>query len=265
MFHSSVLKTPQILELSGVGDPSLLNSLGIKTNVDLPGVGTMVQDHIFTHLCWGAYNNIVSNISHCRPLNINPHRNWLQGVVWDYRPSSWSRICCWADEAPVSKILVMDFLYLTTDSAQGKGMFNMAMSSTASLPFNAIVSDATYQEILAKQQKSIDARSSSLSLGLKKQYDTQMDILREDSSADCEYVSYPGYFPPQGMLSYFLSCCDCLVFSQHYRLPMLERNIRRLVWCIVILSPVGLLYVDGKKVSADLIEILAYNISRSHC
>ena len=51
----SVLKTPQILELSGVGDSSLLNKFNIQTNVDLPGVGTMVQDHIFTSICWGIF------------------------------------------------------------------------------------------------------------------------------------------------------------------------------------------------------------------
>ena len=55
MFRS-VLKTPQILELSGVGDSSLLTGLGIETNVDLPGVGTMVQDHIFTNICWGMFD-----------------------------------------------------------------------------------------------------------------------------------------------------------------------------------------------------------------
>lgn len=37
--------TPQILQLSGIGPKSLLSSLGIKTIVDLPGVGKNFQDH----------------------------------------------------------------------------------------------------------------------------------------------------------------------------------------------------------------------------
>ncbi|KAJ8085829.1 hypothetical protein PM082_004648 [Marasmius tenuissimus] len=39
------LKNPQLLELSGIGDTALLGKLGIKTLVDLPGVGENLQDH----------------------------------------------------------------------------------------------------------------------------------------------------------------------------------------------------------------------------
>ncbi|ORY73613.1 GMC oxidoreductase-domain-containing protein [Leucosporidium creatinivorum] len=39
------IQTPQLLELSGVGDPSILNPLGISTVVNLPGVGANLQDH----------------------------------------------------------------------------------------------------------------------------------------------------------------------------------------------------------------------------
>jgi choline dehydrogenase-like flavoprotein len=38
------VRTPQILQLSGVGPGPLLSSLGIKTIVDLPGVGSNFQD-----------------------------------------------------------------------------------------------------------------------------------------------------------------------------------------------------------------------------
>lgn len=39
---------PQILQLSGIGDASLLSSLGITQVVDLPGVGYHLQDHLST-------------------------------------------------------------------------------------------------------------------------------------------------------------------------------------------------------------------------
>lgn len=42
------LKTPQILELSGVGDENLLKSLGIQTKIHLPGVGENLQDPTLT-------------------------------------------------------------------------------------------------------------------------------------------------------------------------------------------------------------------------
>jgi len=39
------IQSPQILELSGVGDPAVLGPLGIDTVVNLPGVGANLQDH----------------------------------------------------------------------------------------------------------------------------------------------------------------------------------------------------------------------------
>ncbi|KAI0672993.1 alcohol oxidase [Trametes maxima] len=39
------IQTPQLLELSGIGDKSILKGVGIKTLVDLPGVGENLQEH----------------------------------------------------------------------------------------------------------------------------------------------------------------------------------------------------------------------------
>ncbi|KDQ20144.1 hypothetical protein BOTBODRAFT_27554 [Botryobasidium botryosum FD-172 SS1] len=43
---AGALKSPQILELSGIGDPSVLNPLDIDVRVNLPAVGTNVQEHV---------------------------------------------------------------------------------------------------------------------------------------------------------------------------------------------------------------------------
>ena len=43
-----------MLELSGIGDPKILSGLGIETKVDLPAVGTNVQDHLFAGVAYGA-------------------------------------------------------------------------------------------------------------------------------------------------------------------------------------------------------------------
>ncbi|KAF8516786.1 alcohol oxidase [Gautieria morchelliformis] len=39
------LQTPQLLELSGIGDRRILDATGIDTVIDLPGVGENLQDH----------------------------------------------------------------------------------------------------------------------------------------------------------------------------------------------------------------------------
>lgn len=43
---AGALHTPQILEVSGIGDSRILSRLGIPTMVDLPGVGANYQDHL---------------------------------------------------------------------------------------------------------------------------------------------------------------------------------------------------------------------------
>ena len=53
---SSSLKSPQILELSGIGNPNILRKLGISTKVDLPGVGTNVQEHMIVGVSFGTFN-----------------------------------------------------------------------------------------------------------------------------------------------------------------------------------------------------------------
>ncbi|KAI0321917.1 GMC oxidoreductase [Amylostereum chailletii] len=48
----SALKSPQVLELSGIGDPKILSKIGVETKVDLPTVGTNVQDHLFAGIVY---------------------------------------------------------------------------------------------------------------------------------------------------------------------------------------------------------------------
>ena len=43
---AGAVHTPQILQLSGVGDAAYLKTFGIKPVVDLPGVGQNLQDHL---------------------------------------------------------------------------------------------------------------------------------------------------------------------------------------------------------------------------
>lgn len=42
---AGAIHSPQLLQLSGIGDPSLLKQFDISTVVNLPGVGANFQDH----------------------------------------------------------------------------------------------------------------------------------------------------------------------------------------------------------------------------
>lgn len=45
LFNYSAIKSPQVLELSGIGRPDVLSKIGVDLKIDLPGVGENVQEH----------------------------------------------------------------------------------------------------------------------------------------------------------------------------------------------------------------------------
>ncbi|KAJ3479105.1 hypothetical protein NLI96_g9295 [Meripilus lineatus] len=47
ILSAGAIKSPHILELSGIGRPEVLKKIGVPVRVELPGVGENVQDHIF--------------------------------------------------------------------------------------------------------------------------------------------------------------------------------------------------------------------------
>jgi choline dehydrogenase len=51
---AGALQTPQILQLSGIGDPDELNSAGVCVRHELPGVGKNLQDHLAASLTYSA-------------------------------------------------------------------------------------------------------------------------------------------------------------------------------------------------------------------
>ncbi|KAF2767445.1 hypothetical protein EJ03DRAFT_337672 [Teratosphaeria nubilosa] len=57
ILSAGALVSPLILELSGVGNPDVLNSLGIKTVVDLPTVGENLQDQLNNEQVFSIANN----------------------------------------------------------------------------------------------------------------------------------------------------------------------------------------------------------------
>src|SRR6185295_2571675 len=71
------INTPQLLQLSGVGDAGLLRSLGIEPVADLPGVGANLQDHLEVYVQHESRE----------PVSMQPHatekwrRPWI-GFRW---------------------------------------------------------------------------------------------------------------------------------------------------------------------------------------
>ena len=62
-----VINSPQLLELSGVGQRERLESLGIEVKQDLPGVGENLQDHLTINIQQGL-RGVTSFYDETRPL-----------------------------------------------------------------------------------------------------------------------------------------------------------------------------------------------------
>ncbi|SFG52790.1 choline dehydrogenase [Halobacillus alkaliphilus] len=76
ILSGGAINTPQLLQLSGVGDPEHLRSVGVQPKVNLPGVGENLQDHLEVY------------IQHACPLPVSEQPNlkktkmpWI-GLQW---------------------------------------------------------------------------------------------------------------------------------------------------------------------------------------
>lgn len=58
---AGAIQSPQLLELSGIGDGARLSHLGISPRLDLPGVGENLADHYISRLSWRLNANVSLN------------------------------------------------------------------------------------------------------------------------------------------------------------------------------------------------------------
>jgi choline dehydrogenase len=71
------IQSPQILELSGIGDPAVLGHLGVPVVAALPGVGENLSDHFHVRTTYRAANFVTVNDLVLRPWLHGP-KAWLQ-------------------------------------------------------------------------------------------------------------------------------------------------------------------------------------------
>jgi choline dehydrogenase len=77
VLSAGAVRSPQLLELSGVGDPGRLQRLGVPLIHPLPGVGENLQDHLMTRLTYESSS----------PTTINDmmrNRTMLAKALWRY-------------------------------------------------------------------------------------------------------------------------------------------------------------------------------------
>lgn len=82
VLSTGALRTPQVLELSGIGANSTLSSVGLQTRISLPGVGNNLQDHMLMHMSQGFNNDsyIYPNIMNNQTIN-----DWARNTYYTNR------------------------------------------------------------------------------------------------------------------------------------------------------------------------------------
>lgn len=82
ILSAGAIQSPQILMLSGIGDPTELSKQGIDIKFPLPGVGKNLQDHVWTGI--SCQSTIATGNSLLRPLNMG--RAVLEHLLFNSGP-----------------------------------------------------------------------------------------------------------------------------------------------------------------------------------
>ena len=84
ILSAGVFNTPQLLMLSGIGDPAELTSLGIPARVNLPSVGKNMSDHVWLGNAWQIDSNQTFDTElapDALPQNIQEWNRTHQGLL----------------------------------------------------------------------------------------------------------------------------------------------------------------------------------------
>ncbi|EIM82202.1 alcohol oxidase [Stereum hirsutum FP-91666 SS1] len=100
------IKTPHILMLSGIGDPSVLSVVGIDTIVELPDVGQNLQDHPLLAINWEVTSNdtVLDNLTQNRTFAAEQLALWQTnrtGYLVNSAGSQWGWLRVPANETSV--------------------------------------------------------------------------------------------------------------------------------------------------------------------
>ncbi|KAI0067077.1 GMC oxidoreductase [Artomyces pyxidatus] len=166
---AGAIKTPQILELSGIGDHDLLNAVGIPPKVDLPAVGANVQEHLFTGVSF--------EVTHPEKFNtLDPLHN---------------------PEIAAENLKLYE---------EGRGLFTVGLANLTHLPLSAVSTRAS--EIHSAFSKKISAGTYAGTPGRAEILNVQLEIAQKGADVELisfpGFLSYPN--PPEPGKKYISLC-----------------------------------------------------------
>ncbi|KAJ7085972.1 GMC oxidoreductase [Mycena crocata] len=157
ILSAGTIKTPQLLELSGIGNPQILEQLGIDLQVDLPGVGEGIIDQVFFGVSFGkAQNNSIVTLDDLR----DP----------DFAATA-----------------------LSEYEANKTGIMTIGVTGFSLVPLQTIIDDANATSLIDAQERKIAV--GNYSAAQKEKWETIIQGLREPTKRGyIELVAFPGFF-----------------------------------------------------------------------
>lgn len=164
---AGTLQTPQILELSGIGNPTILSQFGIETIIDLPGVGENLQDHVGVTTIVEVNTRDETTDVLADPLMVKKHEE-----LYQHKMGMFATV-----PAPA-------FVFLSAD----------ALGSEDDIKSWKDQAHAQNTEVLANTLPSLKS-------GLEKQYAIQRKLLNDKHQSQAELLQFAGrqpmpYAPP---------------------------------------------------------------------
>ncbi|KAL0569975.1 hypothetical protein V5O48_011980 [Marasmius crinis-equi] len=213
------LKSPQILELSGIGSEDVLSKIGVPVKVSLPGVGENVQEHCFLAAAFELREDTKSE---------------TLDVLRDEKQ-------------------VMNHVQLLL---KGEGAYTTGLTNVVWIPFSQVSPQA--EKFYEEQRRRIeeDAKKNLYSPGLLDQYEILLERLRNKSPGS-EFCDIPGFFamdkPPVPGKKY-VALCTLLnhpfsrgTIHSSTNDPLADPDIDPQLWD----HPIAVEYAPGPEVETD--------------
>ncbi|KAH7909679.1 alcohol oxidase [Hygrophoropsis aurantiaca] len=172
ILSAGAYNTPRLLELSGIGDPKVLKPLGIDAVIDLPGVGSNLQEHPF----FISDFTVKKGVFTFDKLRIDSEYQAAQ--MAEYRE-------------------------------KGTGAYATTVSAYGFITLDKFLTTAEIGDLKKKLDKLINEASSEF---YKQQLQIRKDYLDHPGVGDVEIIMVPKAFatqPPKDDTSY-MSLCTCI-------------------------------------------------------
>lgn len=134
ILSASAVRTPQILQLSGIGPRKVLEDAGVNVLVDLPGVGWNLQDHSFSMSLYNFTRDLWPN-----PSQITTNATFRAAAIAEYQTNN---------TGPYTAYVVSSGIFLPGPSFTGNHTAALA-AEIAAQPASAHLPPNTPPELIA--------------------------------------------------------------------------------------------------------------------